>query len=165
MNYTQKQKQLKKVEWVNGNHMKIETGHKTFDRQCDSISTGNVMGDAQFSWFIRSWWDEGEGLMDYPENKREPGRLFQFDIKAFEQLPLPVYRKMEAVAKEKGSKSHILYEFRHFNAHEKHVHGYVITDEDYNHVYHFVVGGLNKGYSVIYECMKYVCTKKSLEES
>jgi hypothetical protein len=43
----------KKIEWRTPNHMKFESLHKTFDRQADCVSIGNMIGHVQLSGFIR----------------------------------------------------------------------------------------------------------------
>ena len=46
---------MREKEWVNGNKMKIETGHKTFDRQTNIISTGNIIANTLWGFFIRPY--------------------------------------------------------------------------------------------------------------
>jgi hypothetical protein len=160
---------MKKIEYrPDGNLMIIDTGWKEFDNKCDLLCVGNVSSNAMFGWYIRNWWNEGEGCSDYPENKREPGRLFHFDMKPFGNIPLRVSRKTEEMCKESGGKSVILYEFRHRNRYNKKIiHGYCLTDYDYNLVEWWSSSPVwtpntNKSFRVMQECIKYVCTEESL---
>jgi hypothetical protein len=164
--YTKLHNQLKKTEFKkDGNHMIIETDLKVFNDQCDGICVGNVFGDAQMSSYIRSWWDEGEGLIDYPENKRPPGQLFEYDMKHFEEMRhsyMRILKKIEEYSKVKPTRSMILYMFKHIRNRRRIIHGYVLTDNKYELINRWITGPTYKSYSVITECMKYVCTAKSI---
>lgn len=46
---------MKKIEWINDNKMLFESEHKNFNRAVKCISGGNVIGDTQYSGFIRSY--------------------------------------------------------------------------------------------------------------
>jgi len=97
---------MKARVYDNPNKMHIETGCKTFDTQTNYIDCGNVIANTEFGWHVRGWWDEGEGLVNYPENKREPGRLFLFDIKYFDNLPAGIYDHIKQFAMERRDGMH-----------------------------------------------------------
>lgn len=111
---------LKTLAFRDPNHVLINTGHKTFDSQCDLLMTGNVISNAQRSSYIR------------PVSQREcngaifsPGQLFEFDIKSF-RPDLPTW--IEGRLRELDT-TVILYEIRHWQGrNKKHVHGYIVTD-------------------------------------
>jgi len=46
---------MKKIEWINGNKMKFESPHKTFNNYVTCISAGNVIGGGQTSGFVRGY--------------------------------------------------------------------------------------------------------------
>ena len=115
---------MKKHIWKRGgNRVVIDTGNKTFDRQCDGFHTGNVCANTQFSWFIR------------PKNETECndfhfpiGHLRNVDLAYFKNLPNHVREKIEELTE---NKSVILYEIRHFIrkdcSDKKIIHGYIAT--------------------------------------
>lgn len=140
---------MKQAQWRDPNHMLVETGNKTFDRQVDAISTGNVLGHVQLSGFIRPRTRTENGLNTY----FEPGRLRNFDLNGFASLP---HRVREYVKSITESEAVILYEFRHWRSGRKIVHGYVITDPQDHLITKFVTGNRYKSALVIDECALYV---------
>ena len=46
---------MKEKQWLNGNKMKINTGHKTFDKQTTYITEGNVLAATQYGSHIRPY--------------------------------------------------------------------------------------------------------------
>lgn len=150
---------MKKHEWDSPDKMRMESGHAVFDRQTNIISTGNIIANTQFGWHIRSWWDEGEGLVDYPENKREPGHLFAFDMRQFNGLPTAIYNSVREFAKS-SRRGLWLYEFRHFTGPSwrprKVVHGYVLTRYNHRLIRYWITGPTYKSCLVISECIQYV---------
>lgn len=111
---------LKNLTFRTPNRVLINTGHKTFDSQCDLLMTGNVICNVQRSSYIRPMsQSECNGAIF------ARGHLFEFDIKAFRpDLPRWIedrLRKLDTTA--------ILYEIRHWHGrNKKHVHGYIVTD-------------------------------------
>jgi len=127
--------------------MLFESGHKTFDRQVDCISTGNVIGHVQLSFHIRAYTEtECNGFT------RPPGHLRAFDLKTW-NLPI---RVRDRVLKETEDKSVWLYEFRHWTGNRKIVHGYVITSYDHRLLAKFLTGPTYKSVSVINEAITYI---------
>lgn len=66
-------KDFKKHEWVTPNRMKFESGFKTFDKQVDYISSGNVISNVQHSSIVRPYSDTNGGMC-------KPGSCRKFDI-------------------------------------------------------------------------------------
>lgn len=140
---------MKKVVFANPNKMLMESGHKTFDRQTNLVTTGNVIASTQYSGYIRPY-EETEC------NGRtvRKGELQNFDLRPFGRLPYHVEKEVRAYAKEK---SVILYMFFHYNGSgNKIIHGYVITDTDHQLIESYVTGPTHKSMNVIEECKQYV---------
>ncbi len=117
---------MKKVVWRDRNHQLINTGHKTFDRQCDCIFTGNVFGHVQLSSFVRAKTEIHCNGCTNPE-----GHLRDYDLKHFENLPYWVKHRVE---RETETEPAILYCFRHWSKGKAFVHGYILTKTDkHNH--------------------------------
>jgi hypothetical protein len=147
MQYTEIQKKLKPVTWRNHNHMDINTGHKTFDRQCTCISTGNQIGNCVISFYIRSY-----SNTECNNHFFEPGHLRNTDIGHFKNLPIFAKDYLDIHKEEEF----ILYHFFHYQKHTKISDGYVITNKDKKLVDHFITNHTQKGYNIINVCKKYV---------
>lgn len=143
---------MKKIEWINGNKMKVESGNKTFDRKCVCISTGNVIGPTQTSYYIRSCND----TINSVKQECPVGHLRNYDINQFRNLPNRIHSWFE----EHKEKEVILYNFFHYNKDLKINHGYIITDENNHFLYAYRVGTTYKSLLVLYECVKYITVEK-----
>lgn len=100
---------MKEITWDNENKMHFESAHKTFNKQTTYISPGNVLGNTQYSSYIRKS-SETECNGTWPV-----GHLQQYDLKPFREkcIPFMVLKKVEElVNKQEGSC--ILYCFRHW---------------------------------------------------
>ena len=124
------------------------TGHKTFDRQCHGgLITGNVLGDAQLSWYIRpKHTTECNGI------SFAPGVLLAYDLKVFRDLPGHVARFLEELGRQV-----ILYEIRHWTGPrsrpKKHVHGYIVTeghDRGYTHIRTFQTRSGTRSFHILH---------------
>jgi hypothetical protein len=152
---------MKTIEWDNPNKMKFFSGHKAFDKQTNYISTENVAANTQYSSFIRSWNNDGKGLIDYDRNKREPEWLFNFDITPFKET-FSEFRKIETDLTNRSkqwTESHILYAFFHINLQpyrRKILHGFVLTDRNHNHVKTWYFGSSYKSWDLVEEAKKYI---------
>lgn len=147
---------MKKIEWINGNKMLIETGHATFDRQTNVISTGNIIANTMVGWNIRSWYDDGKGLIDYDTNKRTPGVLFRYDTSKF-NLPSYVLEKIMSFAKDrKYLRGMWLYQIHHFNGRKLIVHGWILTDFQHNWLTTIENRWNYKSHCVLNECRNYL---------
>lgn len=144
---------MKKVEWRNPNKMIFESEHKTFNRQADLISTGNVWGGVQTSGFVRPYnQTECNGFTN------PPGKLRDFDLSLWRNMPSHV---RAYVIKQTRDRSVILYEFHHktrirWGGVRWVTHGWVVTTVDYKLLRSFVTGPTYKSYSVIREAIKYI---------
>jgi hypothetical protein len=145
---------VKRLEWINGDKAKIETGLKAFDRFCTCIMTGNHIGDGHSSAYVRPWNEiECNGKKDY-----EPGHLQNFDLKPWREhgLPRNVDEYLVAFAKDECV---ILNKFWHYRRGNKVVHGYIITRGDkhcHRLLAQFCTGPTSKSRDVLNWCRDYV---------
>jgi hypothetical protein len=152
----------KKPEWVNGNHQRLNTLSKTFNRQVGCIAKANCIDNVFTGLAVRSWWDKGKGLVDYPENKRESGYLFQFDMQNWTNLPQSVYKVVKELCMDKKDYPNgiLFYEFHHWNGDSKILHGYVVTtlwDEGCKLIRYWNWGKKwEVSESVLLECIQYI---------
>lgn len=152
---------MKQAIW-NKSGMKqiLETGCKEFDKYITCVSTGNVVGGGQLSFYIRPYNEtECNGFT------REKGVLRKFDLESFKEIPNSVRKYVESVTIDN---SVILYKFYHYNRnygrnryyrsyHNKFtVHGYVITDRNHKLMKYFVTGPTYKSYLVIVGVLPYI---------
>lgn len=75
-------KKFKAHRWRNPNRMLFESGYRTFDREVDYISDGNVISNVQLSTFVRKVSD----LNDYPQGIK-PGDCRRHDLDRFRHRP------------------------------------------------------------------------------
>lgn len=140
---------MRQIEWATPNRQKIETGHKTFDRKTTLITTGNVVGGTQKSSYVRP---VSETLCNGVSF--EKGHLRKFDLDQFRNLP----RIIQNWYANNPNVKTILYEFFHYDGDAKIVHGYVITDDNYNH-YKLLLrwsNGRYKSQKIISECITFI---------
>jgi hypothetical protein len=113
----------RKLEWLNPNKAKIETGHKTFDRQCEAVMQGQLIGTCQYSMCIRP-----VNEVECNGHRFDKGALRAYDLKPFHPLPFPTHRCLDTITYPV-----ILYKFRHwgkkidYDRHQEIVDGYIIT--------------------------------------
>jgi len=140
-------------EWATPNRMKFESEHKTFNRQVDCISSGNVIGDVQLSGCVRPRSETECNGFTY-----EKGHLQEYDL-GWLVGDFPNYVK-EFIRKLEYAEDHsvIAYEFRHWNGEKKVVHGYVVTTggDDGHKVLGRWYGEHWKSRSVIDEAITYI---------
>jgi hypothetical protein len=86
---------MKKVTWKNRMKASIETGHKEFDRQCVSVTTGNVIGGGQQSSYIRAF-NTRKNPIGQPV---APGEMQAFDLRQFDNLPPAVVKAVKEAVK------------------------------------------------------------------
>lgn len=151
---------LKKTQYRTPNRILIDTGHKTFDSQCDCLSTGNVSSNTQLSAFVRADSDISCNGFTFPQ-----GHLFEADIKCF-RSDMPHY--LEAWIRGLN-KTVIVYQIRHWtrqNGHaQKYVHGYIVTDTQYRWLRVTTTGArANQSAQVLATVLPYLATGKAPED-
>jgi len=139
---------MRKKEWRDGNHMKFESAHATFNRQVDCISTGNVIGHVQLSGFVRPHCEiECNGFTN------PPGHLQEYDLNWL-MKDFPYFVK-DWIRENDSGKSVIAYEFRYWKNGEKYPIGWVVTSEDYQLLDSWVHGTKKAG-SALREAIAYI---------
>lgn len=146
---------MEKLTWLNGNKARIETGHKTFDRQCETLSTGNIWGTCLNGGYIRPRSElECNGRVN-PE-----GHLQDFDLNSFKGLPERIRRFCAA-----QFQSVILYELRHwgkklpYGERRKVIHAYIVTlghEGDHKLLQIFMVKNGQKSWNIANWCKDYI---------
>lgn len=139
---------MKKIEWIHGNKMKMESGFKAFDRQTTCLSPGNVLGDTQRSSYIRPYNEIMNGSY-----QMKPGEARNFDLNGFSNLH-KIVRDMVISMTE--TKPVILYKFRHFNGKTEMIDGYVITDTNHILLKTIYTGKTNKSALAVDAASEYV---------
>jgi len=139
---------MKKIKWLNPNKMKFESKHKTFNKQCTCISTGNQIGDVVLSSYVRPFNEtECNGRIN------EKGHLQNYDLNWI--LKDFAYYVKDWIRKNVIKESIIAYEFHHYDNHRKIVDGYVITDNKHKLLEVWYEGNY-KNQSAVDEAIKYI---------
>jgi hypothetical protein len=151
---------MKTKEWINPNKMFINTGHKTFDRQTNVISIGNVISNTQYSSYIRPM-----NLLKNPVGQQVPyGYLTEYDLRPFVEyfrLPQKIKAKIKNYVQDKEA---ILYCFYHHRKNKYIIHGFVLTDAQHNLIEFWVIGGI-KSYKIVSECIKYITNEEEIKNA
>lgn len=147
---------MKKLDWVHPNKALVQTGHRTFDRQCLSVHTGNVVTDTQFSSFVRHAQNcECNGF------EFNHGELQRHDLEPFRRCKL-VTREAEAYVVsrcEALQESVILYAFFYWVKGKRRMLGNVVTDNDHWVPKVFTWSGTRKGWDVLHWVLPYISEK------
>lgn len=156
----------KKIEWINSDKMLIETGHKTFDRQTNIITTGNVIAPTMYGTCIRSYYTPTNPV-GTPCN---PGDMQRFDLASYGLRSMPeivrrsvrqlslnrdvwiyeIFHSYRPRIKNTWARGYRLGDWR------KYIHGYLITTMDHRHLYMWVNQSLNKSFNIMAEVRKYL---------
>lgn len=153
---------MKKLEWIHGNKMKFESKHKTFNNYITGIIAGNCIGGGQTSCYIRAYNDEGEGLVDYPENKRANGVLQEYDLNEWLGKDLPNYVK-DYIRKVAIDKEVISYIFYYYKNGKRCPIGYVVTTPaDERKLLKAFYVGTWRAQDALNECIKYITNEEPL---
>lgn len=105
---------LKQPTWDNPNKMHIETGHKTFDKQTNLISTGNIIANTMYGSYIRG--------VNEPDNAGKYGGLFKYDTEQFRKIGVgPSLIKSMAENIKYSQQQTLFYAFFHFTTYKKRI--------------------------------------------
>lgn len=119
---------MKKIKWINPNRMEFNSPHKSFNRQCRYITTGNHIGDIVISNFIRPFNKTKCNGFKFPK-----GHLQDFDLKIYNDYGMPYY--VGRYIKNNGkSQTFILYWIKHFIKNKRITDAYILTTDKYKHV-------------------------------
>lgn len=112
-------------EFTNPNKMSINTGHKTFDRQTNLITHGNVIANTQYSSHIHSFNTTAKPL---PPWDRDDGYFQDFDCENFKDAIVTPGRIIR-LAKDFANQFDGIYLYAFFHIHKKEriIHGFVFT--------------------------------------
>lgn len=151
---------MKKKVWVTPDRMLMQTGHATFDRQTNVISTGNIIANTQNARYVR-----GELCIKcWGPKVYQPGELRDYDLENWPRMPPSVRRAViQATTGQQGSVW--VSEFFHHNGHRKIIHGYIITALDHQLLVMFVTGPTYKSAHVINGVLPYVAEESKLMEA
>lgn len=143
---------MKLIQWKTPNKMLFESEHKTFNKQTNLITTGNVWANTQRSSYIR------------PSNQticngfnRPIVELQNYDLENMSHiLPQSTISAIKQLVD--ANNGGIVYAFFHVHKKRKILHGVILTDKAHNHLKTFVNPWYApKSDSVLNECKKYIC--------
>ncbi len=140
---------MKVKEWATPNRMLFESEHKTFNKQTQLISTGNVCATTQYSGYIRSFY-----TTDCNGHTSDLGHLQDYDMKQFIRfLPYHVLQQVKELTRDNGG---ILYVFKHYSNGRLIVDGAILTDRQYKHIKSYYIGNSYKQWSIVDTAKEYI---------
>lgn len=144
---------MKKHIWDNPNKMHFESPHKTFNRQCRLITTGNQIGDVVYSNYVRPYSEtECTGFTN------PPGHLQDWDLtKNIVANILPGYIR-EQIRELTHDKGGIIYNFHHWNGDRRIDDGFVLTTrhDDYQLIKVWYINTDWRAKGAVDEVIKYI---------
>lgn len=146
---------MKEKTWDNPNKMHFDSPHKTFNKQCTLISTGNQIGNVVYSNYIRPYGEtECNGFTN------PPGHLQDWDLTKNIVVKLP-YNIREQVRNLTHDNGGIIYDFHHWNGgmgsfSKKIVDGFVLTTKDYKLIKVWYVNRDWRARAAVDEAVKYI---------
>ena len=145
---------MEKITWKTPHKMEICTGHKTFDKQTNIISTGNIIANTMYGQFVRSRYRLECNGRTNPE-----GHLQEFDLNGFSSFLAndshdtnKIIKTIKRLADENNGVIVYVIFTRYFGYYS--IIGYIITDVKYKLLHRTWYSV--KGQHVINECCKYI---------
>jgi hypothetical protein len=146
---------MKTITWDNPNKMHFESPHKTFNRQAELISTGNVIGTVQYSNYIRPYNElECNGF------SFEAGHLQNYDLTknvVASILPSHIREQVRKLTHDDGG---IIYNFHHWNGDKRIDDGFVLTTskpyKEYKLIKVWYVNNDWRAVEAVTEAIKYI---------
>lgn len=83
---------VRTLEWATPNRVNINSGCKAFDKQCQGITTGNVIANTFLSMYIRP-----RSRTECNGRQNPPGHLQEFDLRLFAAPELHMRAAMEFI--------------------------------------------------------------------
>lgn len=147
---------MKKEVWRKDRMKQIvNTGHKEFDRQLTCVSTGNVIGGGQYSFYIRPYSETACNGHTF-----NPGHLQYTDFGYFGNTTCRVPDHIRNYIRSIPELV-ILYNFHHHNTRYGKtttvVHGWVLTNAKHRLIKYWVSGPTYKSALVIEGMLPYIC--------
>ena len=143
---------MKQPQWINGDKILCESGHRTFDRQTNVIGDGNMIASTMMGAHVRPKCDVENSVGEI----KEPGYLRRYDLNQWTYLPDSVRQYVKSVTE---TESAWIYCFFHRNREGRAiVHGWVIVGPypESRLLKRFVTGPTYKSYNVIEYVAPYV---------
>lgn len=142
---------MKKHTWDNPDKMHFESPHKTFNRQCRLITTGNQIGDVVYSNYVRPYGEtECNGFTN------PPGHLQNYDLaKNIVTLPHHIREEVRKLTHNEGG---IIYNFHHWNNGRRIDDGFVLTSrhDDYRLIEVWYASQDWRARTAVDEAVKYI---------
>ena len=140
---------MKEKVWDNPNKMHFDSPHKTFNRQCRLIATGNQIGDVVCSNYIRPFSEiECNGFIN------PPGHLQNYDLtKSIVKLPSNIQVDVRLMTHGNGG---IIYDFHHYNGNNRIIDGFVLTTKDYKLMKVWYINRDWRARAAVDEAIKYI---------
>lgn len=140
---------MKEKVWDNPNKMHFDSPHKTFNKQCRLITTGNQIGDVVSSNYIRPYGEtECNGFTN------SPGHLQDWDLtKNIVILPYHIREEVRRLTHDLGG---IIYNFHHWNGSKRIDDGFVLTTKDYGLIWVWYVNRDWRARTAVDEAVKYI---------
>ena len=125
----------------------VNTGCKSFDKQTNFLSCGNVIAPTMIGWNIRAYTQTECNRFTF-----EPGHLQNYDLRNFvrNNIPASILKFVREITADSDA---WLYMFFHYSGDKKIVHGYVVADKNNNHIKTFVL----RDEKVVHFAREYVC--------
>lgn len=140
---------MKEIVWDNPNRMHFESPHKTFNRQCTYITTGNQIGNVVVSNYIRPF-----AQVECNNFINPPGHLQEWDLaKNIVKLPSRIKEVVRQLTHDNGG---IIYHCRHYNGEKRIDDGYVLTTTDYKLVKVWYINQDWRARGAVDEVIKYI---------
>lgn len=117
---------MKEKVWDSPNKMRFDSPHKTFNKQCSLITTGNQIGNVVFSNFVRPFSEVECNSVTF-----EPGHLQNYDLTKniiSNTLPQDIREEIRKLTHDNGG---IAYNFHHWSGNKRIDDGIVLTTKDY----------------------------------
>ncbi len=133
---------MERLKWINSGKCDINTGFKAFDKQCDTICTGNAYTNTQRSWYIRPY-----NECECNGQTFEPGELLEKDIQSLgriKNLPSLPYYVQKNLFDENRTENICLYVFGTYKDGEFYAFNIIWTDRCGKLISYMVLGS---GYS------------------
>ena len=134
--------------------MLIDTGHAAFDRQTNSIGTGNFWANTLHGGFVRPYKELACNGRFNP-----PGHLQEYDLDFFRRNNTPKF-VLDAAKAASKDESVILYAIFHWYNRSgrdiRVVHGYILTDADHKLIRDWRTGPTWKSHLVVDGVLPYI---------
>ena len=139
---------MKRMQYDNRGLPMLQSGHKGFDKQTQTIASGQIVSNTQISYWIRP--ESIEKNLDWFDSHK-PGTYCYWNF----------VRKMVGNAVRESGESHVLYQFHYrpkgrYDDSPKRIFGWVLTETDGTFIRIFTADNRQQTYHVIQSILPYV---------